>query len=84
MPVPHPCGRGYDCSAHKNWECRVGWVGPNNGITNFDNIGLAMLTVFQCITMEGWTDVMYYVSISPWRAEMTSCVMNVYHYGGLD
>jgi voltage-dependent calcium channel L type alpha-1D len=37
-------------------------VGPNNGITNFDNIGLAMLTVFQCITMEAWTDVMYYVS----------------------
>lgn len=23
------------------------WVGPNNGITSFDNIGLAMLTVFQ-------------------------------------
>uniref|UniRef100_A0A1I8FDX4 Ion_trans domain-containing protein n=1 Tax=Macrostomum lignano TaxID=282301 RepID=A0A1I8FDX4_9PLAT len=36
------------------------WEGPNSGITNFDNIGLAMLTVFQCITMEGWTDVMYY------------------------
>ena len=23
------------------------WVGPNNGITSFDNIFLAMLTVFQ-------------------------------------
>jgi hypothetical protein len=23
------------------------WVGPNSGITSFDNIGLAMLTVFQ-------------------------------------
>lgn len=30
------------------------WEGPNKGITNFDNIGYAMLTVFQCITMEGW------------------------------
>lgn len=34
---------------------------PNDGITNFDNIGLAMLTVFQCISMEGWTDIMYWV-----------------------
>ena len=26
------------------------WVGPNNGITSFDNIFLAMLTVFQVRT----------------------------------
>jgi len=38
------------------------WDGPNHGITSFDNIIYAMLTVFQCITMEGWTDIMYYVS----------------------
>jgi len=31
----------------------------NWGITNFDNIGSAFLTIFQCITMEGWTKVMY-------------------------
>lgn len=37
------------------------WEGPNDGITNFDNFGLAMLTVFQCITLEGWTDVLYWV-----------------------
>ena len=42
--------------------CQKPWEGPNNGITSFDNIFYAMLTVFQCITMEGWTDVMYYVS----------------------
>lgn len=40
-------------------ECRSGWEGPFFGIINFDNIGLAMLTVFQCITMEGWTTVLY-------------------------
>lgn len=39
------------------------WDGPNYGITSFDNIGLAMLTVFQCVTMEGWTDILYYVKI---------------------
>lgn len=42
--------------------CKKGWEGPNYGITCFDNILFGMLTVFQCITMEGWTDVMYYVS----------------------
>uniref|UniRef100_A0A915L759 Ion transport domain-containing protein n=1 Tax=Romanomermis culicivorax TaxID=13658 RepID=A0A915L759_ROMCU len=43
-----------------NLTCKAGWIGPNYGITSFDNIGFAMLTVFQCITMEGWTQVMYY------------------------
>ena len=41
--------------------CLDKWVGPNYGITSFDNIGLAMLTVFQCITMEGWTAILYWV-----------------------
>lgn len=39
------------------------WEGPNHGITSFDNIGYAMLTVFQCITMEGWTNILYLVII---------------------
>ena len=59
-----PCGRGMRCKDHENSAdlvCQKGWVGPNDGITNFDNFGLAMLTVFQCMTMEGWTDVMYWV-----------------------
>ena len=30
----------------------------NYGITNFDNIAWAFLTIFQCITMEGWTKIM--------------------------
>ena len=47
-------------------DCLEGrWEGPNYGITSFDNIGYAMLTVFQCITMEGWTTVLYYVSPVP-------------------
>ncbi|XP_037925278.1 muscle calcium channel subunit alpha-1 isoform X4 [Hermetia illucens] len=59
MDDPHPCGdNGYQCSL-ENKVCRYYWVGPNFGITNFDNFGLAMLTVFQCITLEGWTDVLY-------------------------
>lgn len=69
MENPHPCDNGtagFSCSdLNKDGQfyvCRDGWEGPNYGITNFDNFGLAMLTVFQCITMEGWTDMMYYVS----------------------
>ncbi|XP_055959026.1 voltage-dependent calcium channel type A subunit alpha-1-like [Patella vulgata] len=52
---------GFRCQ-HNVSECRDGWKGPNDGITSFDNIGFAMLTVFQCITMEGWTTVLYYAN----------------------
>ncbi|XP_029428833.1 voltage-dependent L-type calcium channel subunit alpha-1S [Rhinatrema bivittatum] len=61
---PAPCtgaGHGRHC-AMNGTECRGGWPGPNNGITHFDNFGFAMLTVYQCITMEGWTDVLYWVN----------------------
>jgi hypothetical protein len=47
------CPAGYECKD---------WIGPNDGITQFDNILFAVLTVFQCITMEGWTTVLYNVS----------------------
>uniref|UniRef100_A0A452IR80 Voltage-dependent R-type calcium channel subunit alpha n=1 Tax=Gopherus agassizii TaxID=38772 RepID=A0A452IR80_9SAUR len=55
LDPPHPCGvqgcpLGYECKE---------WIGPNDGITQFDNILFAVLTVFQCITMEGWTTVLY-------------------------
>ncbi|NXT65783.1 CAC1S protein, partial [Chaetops frenatus] len=61
---PAPCtssGHGRHCSINGS-ECRGGWPGPNNGITHFDNFGFAMLTVYQCITMEGWTEVLYWVN----------------------
>lgn len=64
MDDPHPCGEGFNCSQlsdNENWTCRLYWEGPNSGITNFDNFGLAMLTVFQCITLEGWTDMLYHI-----------------------
>jgi len=57
-----PCGKGYQCQVDQ--ICDFYWEGPNFGITNFDNFGLAMLTVFQCVTLEGWTDVMYDVSVT--------------------
>uniref|UniRef100_A0A8B9NCQ1 Voltage-dependent L-type calcium channel subunit alpha-1C n=1 Tax=Accipiter nisus TaxID=211598 RepID=A0A8B9NCQ1_9AVES len=60
---PSPCApqsaHGRQCQ--NGTECKAGWEGPKHGITNFDNFAFAMLTVFQCITMEGWTDVLYWM-----------------------
>ncbi|XP_047540569.1 muscle calcium channel subunit alpha-1-like isoform X1 [Vanessa atalanta] len=61
---PTACSRyediGYQCPDDQ--ICQGYWEGPNSGITNFDNIGYSMLTVFQCITLEGWTDIMYAIA----------------------
>uniref|UniRef100_A0A8C2H6N3 Calcium channel, voltage-dependent, R type, alpha 1E subunit a n=1 Tax=Cyprinus carpio TaxID=7962 RepID=A0A8C2H6N3_CYPCA len=51
-----PCG-AKPCP--ENYNCTGPWQGPNDGITQFDNILFSILTVFQCITMEGWTAVLY-------------------------
>ena len=57
-----PCGGGFLCDESKGHVCREYWEGPNFGITNFDNFVLAVLTVFQCVTLEGWVEVLYWVS----------------------
>nr|XP_023670387.1 voltage-dependent P/Q-type calcium channel subunit alpha-1A isoform X22 [Paramormyrops kingsleyae] len=56
-----PCGISESARQCPNGtDCKGNWAGPNYGITQFDNILFAVLTVFQCITMEGWTDLLYY------------------------
>uniref|UniRef100_A0A8C7UGK6 Voltage-dependent calcium channel type A subunit alpha-1 n=1 Tax=Oncorhynchus mykiss TaxID=8022 RepID=A0A8C7UGK6_ONCMY len=58
----HTCLPTFACGVRKcpeKYDCIGSWIGPNNGITQFDNILFAVLTVFQCITMEGWTAVLY-------------------------
>uniref|UniRef100_A0A5S6R1F3 Voltage-dependent L-type calcium channel subunit alpha n=1 Tax=Trichuris muris TaxID=70415 RepID=A0A5S6R1F3_TRIMR len=82
---PGPCGESetsFHCDRSKNLVCTENhtWPGPNDGITNFDNFGLAMLTVFQCISLEGWTDVMYWVNDSvgrewPWVYFITLVIL---------
>ena len=49
---PYTCDPGQLCNF---WD-----TGPNVGITKFDNIFSAMLTIFQSISLEGWTDVLFY------------------------
>ena len=64
------CGSRYEMfdTQHDKYV-RLGWTEKslskdtgiyelNYNITNFDNIGMAFLTIFQCITMEGWTKIM--------------------------
>ena len=58
-PAGYKCPLGSFC---------VDFDSPNHGYTNFDNVLSAWLTIFQCISLEGWTEVMYNVSdaVSPW------------------
>ncbi|XP_073967585.1 LOW QUALITY PROTEIN: calcium voltage-gated channel subunit cacophony [Choristoneura fumiferana] len=53
---------GANVCVYDKSTCLEKWEGPNKGITSFDNIGFAMLTVFQCITMEGWTAILYWTN----------------------
>ncbi|GBM93916.1 Voltage-dependent T-type calcium channel subunit alpha-1G [Araneus ventricosus] len=49
-----------------NWNqyyviCRAGNRNPFKGAISFDNIGLAWVAIFLVISLEGWSDIMYYV-----------------------
>ena len=62
-----PCRQDLNCTSNTSV-----WSGPNKGITTFDNIFLSMLTVFQCITMEGWTEIMYHVRNHPTHSTLNN------------
>lgn len=52
-----------------NWnkyytKCKSGDRNPFQGAISFDNIGLAWVAIFLVISLEGWTDIMYYVQDS--------------------
>uniref|UniRef100_A0A5K3EI23 Voltage-dependent L-type calcium channel subunit alpha n=1 Tax=Mesocestoides corti TaxID=53468 RepID=A0A5K3EI23_MESCO len=74
MDNPRPCSNSsysmaFNCTEiGPNYVCRdlppeLGerYPGPEDGLVNFDNFLYAMLTVFTCVTMEGWTTVGYYI-----------------------
>ncbi|XP_034490268.1 voltage-dependent T-type calcium channel subunit alpha-1G [Drosophila innubila] len=49
-----------------NWNqyyttCRQSGENPFQGTISFDNIGMAWVAIFLVISLEGWTDIMYYV-----------------------
>eukprot|EP00286_Rhodomonas_abbreviata_P000279 CAMPEP_0181291404 /NCGR_PEP_ID=MMETSP1101-20121128/1948_1 /TAXON_ID=46948 /ORGANISM="Rhodomonas abbreviata, Strain Caron Lab Isolate" /LENGTH=1755 /DNA_ID=CAMNT_0023395791 /DNA_START=9 /DNA_END=5276 /DNA_ORIENTATION=- len=41
------------------YECLLLGTNPGQGTINFDSIGGAMVTIFQVMTLEGWTDLLY-------------------------
>lgn len=49
-------------------ECGKYLDNPNYGVTSFDDILHSLLTVFQCVTLEGWSSIlnMLQVSFSEW------------------
>ncbi|XP_065065604.1 voltage-dependent T-type calcium channel subunit alpha-1H-like isoform X3 [Rhopilema esculentum] len=56
-----------------NWnqyysQCRQVGDNPHHGAISFDHTGLAIVAIFQVITLEGWSKIMYYLqdSYSPW------------------
>ncbi|KAI1303751.1 Voltage-dependent T-type calcium channel subunit alpha-1H [Halotydeus destructor] len=49
-----------------NWnqyysDCRAGPDNPFQGTISFDNVGMAWTAIFLVISLEGWTEIMYYV-----------------------
>eukprot|EP00127_Corallochytrium_limacisporum_P002407 Clim_evm48s119 gene=Clim_evmTU48s119 len=60
-PLAGPCdleNSGFTCSGDA--VCIASDQSPNDGVTNYDNIGFSLLTIFQCSTLEGWAEVMYW------------------------
>ena len=45
-------------------DCRPDGPNPARGTLNFDNIGYAWIAIFQVISLESWTEVMYLVQDS--------------------
>ncbi|XP_042345439.1 voltage-dependent T-type calcium channel subunit alpha-1H-like [Plectropomus leopardus] len=61
-----PAVAGSSANMCVNWNlyynvCRAGERNPNMGATNFDNIGYAWITIFQVVTLEAWTEIMFHV-----------------------
>ena len=60
------CSFDTDCAKLNDYGnkfiCSKGYLNPNNGSTNFDNIFYSLITVFIMVTLEGWTNIFTYVS----------------------
>lgn len=52
------CADNTTCPGEGEYFCGKRTMNPNFDVTNFDNIFWALLVVFQCITLEGWSEIM--------------------------
>eukprot|EP00347_Sterkiella_histriomuscorum_P004762 403359206 len=53
------CGATTSCPP--GYICGMKLLNPNMGVSNFDNIFYSLLTIFQGVTLEGWSYIMLYV-----------------------
>ena len=73
-------GGGRLCSSvyGANATCVVTDENPNSGVTSFDNIGLAFLSIFQCATLEGWSNIMHAIRDTTGAASQVYFVVLVF------
>lgn len=79
---PEPeSGPGHTCDSDSSSDygvyCFVGDASdnPTFGLISFDNILWSWLTIFQCVSLEGWTEVMYAVQVCiPCLKQVCQCV----------
>ena len=66
--APPVAGEPTGCDAGSS--CLYYGENPVHGTISFDSIGWAWITLFQCVTMEGWVDVMYMemAAVSPFAS----------------
>ena len=58
------CTTGDTCGQQRFDNMCPGPTNPFHGAISFDNIGLAWVAIFLVISLEGWTDVMYFVQVT--------------------
>jgi len=51
------CGGRFTCPSDQ--VCVQGGPNPDAGLVNFDHIGYGFFTIFNAITMEGWSIIMF-------------------------
>ncbi len=74
------------CTACRAYTDDPAVLNPNKeeyyGHIHFDHIGASFLTIFQCISMEGWTDIMCAPRAAPSRSPLLICVRAQVRHGG--
>lgn len=63
VPFSHNYATNASCVNWNQYYTNCTQLGSNpfQGTISFDNIGLAWVAIFLVISLEGWTDIMYYV-----------------------
>ncbi len=66
---------GFQCPTDQGFTCQELAQNPNFGVTSFDNIGIAFITIIQQMSLEGWTDNMFVMekAMSRWYVSRLCC-----------